>query len=314
MRTQLPLGLLATAFTCLHFANPASATSRDRVFVASYGNDANPCTFGSPCKTFQQAVNVVAPGGEVTAIDSAGFGPITITQAVTITSPTGVEAGNVPVSGVNAITITAGPTDANVLRGLTLNGSGVGNNGIEFDAGASLTIQNSQIQQFKVTGIYFVPNVASHLSVTNTSVINNGNDGIAVFPTSGVEVNAVFNHVEANNNGNNGLGMNASRGATIQATASDSVAANNVGVGFNALSGASGYASLSLFHCTTSGNSTGMEANGSLGLLQVAQTYVGAPAQSGTVWSTANNGTIWSFSDNYSFFGNAGGIQTFSKF
>jgi len=43
------------------------------VFVASYGNDANPCTFGSPCKTFQQAVNVVDAGGEVTAIDSAAL-------------------------------------------------------------------------------------------------------------------------------------------------------------------------------------------------------------------------------------------------
>jgi len=32
-------------------------------------------------------------GGEVTAIDSAGFGPINITKAVTITSPDGVEAG-----------------------------------------------------------------------------------------------------------------------------------------------------------------------------------------------------------------------------
>jgi hypothetical protein len=40
-----------------------------RVFVASYGNDSNPCTFLSPCKTFQQAVNVVNAGGEVTAID-----------------------------------------------------------------------------------------------------------------------------------------------------------------------------------------------------------------------------------------------------
>src|SRR5215472_14476239 len=49
----------------------------------SYGDDANPCTFGSPCKTFQQAVNVVAAGGEVTAI-SAGFPPI---QKTTTSGP-----------------------------------------------------------------------------------------------------------------------------------------------------------------------------------------------------------------------------------
>jgi hypothetical protein len=57
------------------------------VFVASYGSDANPCTFLSPCRNFQQGVNVVDSGGEVTAIDSAGFGPLLIDRAVTITSP-----------------------------------------------------------------------------------------------------------------------------------------------------------------------------------------------------------------------------------
>ena len=95
MRNRLLFAPLAAAFACSLLSAPAQA-QRARTFVASYGNDSNPCTFGSPCKTFQQAVNVVAAGGEVTAIDSAGFGPITITQAVTITSPDGVEAGIVP--------------------------------------------------------------------------------------------------------------------------------------------------------------------------------------------------------------------------
>src|SRR5262245_7325243 len=31
-----------------------------RVFVAAQGSDANPCTFASPCRTFQHAHNVVA--------------------------------------------------------------------------------------------------------------------------------------------------------------------------------------------------------------------------------------------------------------
>jgi hypothetical protein len=70
MRTQLPLALLAVAAACTLATAPAHA--RARVFVASYGHDANPCTFGSPCKAFQQAVNVVDVDGEVTAIDSAG--------------------------------------------------------------------------------------------------------------------------------------------------------------------------------------------------------------------------------------------------
>ena len=109
MRTQLPFVLIATALACSLATTPANA--RARVFVASYGNDSNPCTFGSPCKTFQHAHDVVDPGGEVTAIDSAGFGPISINKSVSITSPSGVEAGIVPVSGGDAITISAGPND-----------------------------------------------------------------------------------------------------------------------------------------------------------------------------------------------------------
>src|SRR5580692_6131447 len=106
MRSTSLFVLLSTVLACALFAAPAQA-QRDRVFVASYGSDSNTCTFGSPCKTFQNAVNVVAAGGEVTAIDSAGFGPVNINKAVTITSPNGVEAGIAAGMGADAIDITA---------------------------------------------------------------------------------------------------------------------------------------------------------------------------------------------------------------
>jgi hypothetical protein len=60
MRTAIPLTVLATALTCSLAS--VSAHARARVFVASYGNDSNPCTFGSPCKTFQIAINAVDAG------------------------------------------------------------------------------------------------------------------------------------------------------------------------------------------------------------------------------------------------------------
>jgi hypothetical protein len=130
MRTRLSVALVAAALICPLFAVPAHA-QRARVFVASYGNDANPCTFLSPCKTFQQAVNVVAAGGEVTAIDSAGFGPIDISKSVTITSPPGVEAGVTAVTNnQSAIVIHPASHFVVTLRGLTVEGGGTGLNGI----------------------------------------------------------------------------------------------------------------------------------------------------------------------------------------
>src|SRR5580692_9318294 len=117
------LTLLVAVLVCLLPSAPALA-QRDRVFVASYGSDSNPCTFGSPCKTFQNAVSVVAAGGEVTAIDSAGFGPVIIRHAVTVTSPEGVEAGIAAAAGNDAILVEAGSNDTVVLSGLTLEGAG----------------------------------------------------------------------------------------------------------------------------------------------------------------------------------------------
>ena len=84
--------IFSTVFFCILASLPAQA-QRARVFVASYGSDGNPCTFGSPCKTFQRAHDAVAASGKITAIDSAGFGPLTVTKSLTITSPAGVEAG-----------------------------------------------------------------------------------------------------------------------------------------------------------------------------------------------------------------------------
>src|SRR6516225_2264800 len=146
MRTAVPMTVLATALACSLGTAPANA--RARVFVASYGNDSNPCTFLSPCRNFQQAVNVVDAGGEVTAIDSAGFGPISIDKSVTITSPAGVEAGIAAAAGGTAVSINL-PADGQnhtvVLSGLTIAGNNSAYYGIYFGSGQQLEIINCAI-------------------------------------------------------------------------------------------------------------------------------------------------------------------------
>ena len=230
MRTALTLTLLSAALACSLATAPAYA--RARVFVASYGNDANPCTFGSPCKTFQVAVNAVDAGGEVTAIDSAGFGPISITKAVIITSPDGVEAGIVAAAGADAITINAGPTDAIGLRGLTINGAGNALNGVVFNTGATLTIQNCVIRNLIGQGINFIPSNSSSLSVSNSYVGNNGGHGILVQPNGSASATATFNRVETQYNGPSsyGIGLDSSlTSGTINGSIKDSVSSNNGG-------------------------------------------------------------------------------------
>jgi len=132
-------------------ATPAQATQR--ASVASYGNDANICSSSSPCRTFGKAVTVVDPNGEVVALDSAGFGSVTLTQSISLTAAPGAVAGITVFPGTNGVTI-ATPGVNVVLRGLTINSQG-GDAGILMTAGAKLSIENCVISNFSISGSPF---------------------------------------------------------------------------------------------------------------------------------------------------------------
>jgi hypothetical protein len=81
--TQLSaVAVMATTLSALVSVD-ASATA-NRTFVSGQGSDSNPCSLGAPCRSFAQAITQTAPGGEITVLDSAGYGTVTITQPVTI--------------------------------------------------------------------------------------------------------------------------------------------------------------------------------------------------------------------------------------
>src|SRR5205807_7908763 len=104
-------------------AAPANAQAT-RTWVSGVGDDANPCSRTAPCKTFAGAISKTAPAGEINVLDPGGFGAVTITKSITISS-VGFEAG-VLVSGTNGIIISAGATDQIVLKGLDIEGLGTG--------------------------------------------------------------------------------------------------------------------------------------------------------------------------------------------
>src|SRR3984885_9021162 len=121
----LPVFLLALAV-------PARAAS-NRIFMSTNGNNANDCANPlTPCLTFAGALAQVNPNGEVIAEATGGYGAINITQAVTISGPPGV----VIYSGLG-VTVNA-PGAIVVLRGLTIDGTGAGGNGITVTAAGKL--------------------------------------------------------------------------------------------------------------------------------------------------------------------------------
>ncbi|CAG9933552.1 right-handed parallel beta-helix repeat-containing protein [Candidatus Nitrotoga arctica] len=157
------------AILCTLMVTPAQA--RQRSFVASYGDDANICDTFFPCRTFAKALTVTDPNGEVLALDSSGYGPVTLTQSVSLAAAPGAYAGIAVFPGTSGVTIGAGVSV--VLRGLTINGLG-GDNGILLSGISDLSIENcviSNFSGFSQRGV--LVNTAATVRMVNTLVRDN---------------------------------------------------------------------------------------------------------------------------------------------
>jgi len=191
-------------------------------FVASTGSDANDCLRTTPCRSINRGVQSAPSGAELIILDTAGYGPtVTVNKSITITAPSGVAATIATPSGVS-ITITAGDV---VLRGLVLIGQGTGTDGIAFQAGSSLSVENCTINGFTNAGIN-ASSPGAALFVKDTTIRNGGLDGIFVAGLSATIDNC---RLERNGTNNDGFGIYAL--ANSRVTVSDTVAANN-GQGF----------------------------------------------------------------------------------
>src|ERR1700761_1781367 len=79
----LSLTLAALAVTLAFIASPAHAQT-SRSWVSGTGDDNNPCSRTSPCKTFAAAMAQTLTNGQINCLDPGGFSSITITKSMTI--------------------------------------------------------------------------------------------------------------------------------------------------------------------------------------------------------------------------------------
>src|SRR5437016_8602977 len=101
---RLTFNILAIAIFTFAFASIAQAQAT-RTWVSGVGDDVNPCSRTAPCKTFAGAISKTAMGGEINALDSGGFGSVTITKSITIDC-SGVMGGIIGSTSAIAINIT----------------------------------------------------------------------------------------------------------------------------------------------------------------------------------------------------------------
>jgi hypothetical protein len=222
---KLRLTLCILAASLFSLALSASPAAPNRTFVSINGNDANPCTTSLPCRNFQRAHDVVAARGEVVALDSGGFGAVTINKSVTITGD-GVHAGITAPAG-NGVTIATAGVVVN-LRSLTIEGLTTGNNGINFTDGAALHVENCVIDG-SGTGIFFQSGPGGAQLFVKDTISRNQLIGVRV---AGGNAVASIDHCRFENNSTSGLFVLAAAKATVR----NSVASKN-GDGFRANGG-----------------------------------------------------------------------------
>ena len=148
-----------------------------RTFVASYGVDANPCSRTKPCRSFGSAIAQTDDAGEVIALDSGGYGKVTIANSVTISAPAGVHAGISVTSGNDGVTVN-GQGIMVVLRGLLINGQSGANAGINLVSGSGLLVERCSISGMGLA-LTATLDVDTLLQVHDSTFAENG-DGLVV--------------------------------------------------------------------------------------------------------------------------------------
>jgi hypothetical protein len=279
-----------------------------RTFVsAHHGDDANTvnnCSVTLPCRNFNAAIGVVSAGGEVVALDSGGYGPTTISKAVTLSSPLGVYAAvTALVASTDAITVNAGSSDTVVLRGLTLTGLG-GQYGIHVTSVGTLHVEGCVVSGFSIAGI-FVALAAdgSQIFIKDTITRNDGNNGGIFIATTTGQVRASIDNCRSEHNGFYGFwAANNSR-----VTINRSVASGNGSEGFFAYSNGVGVTTeLSCEECVSSNNGTGFGVNtasGGVGVIRVAR----STATNNTAYGFIQDGGVFKSLGNNLVDGNPGG-------
>jgi hypothetical protein len=213
LRLWAVLGALLLSFLAAPSGAQAQAT---RTWVSGVGDDVNPCSRTAPCKTFAGAISKTAVGGEINAIDSGGFGTVTITKSVTIKAD-GV-TGGILASGTNGVIVNAPANSRVTLEGLDIEGVGAGAlpglNGVRILGQGTVVVLNCRIRNFSQAGIVSEPTVAGvpQLLVTDT-VISGAPVGIhlkGANPTT-----ATFEGVTIHGSSAAAIKIDAGSGATL---------------------------------------------------------------------------------------------------
>ena len=262
-----------------------------RTWVSGVGDDVNPCSRTAPCKTFAGAISKTAEGGEIDALDPAGYGSVTISKAMTLDGGTGSGWASILTGGTNGVTInvTSG-THVNdavvILRNITFIGAiqaptPGGINGVNYVKAAQVHVENCVFENFSTSGINMGLGSTGTLFVQD-SVFDNTGTGIKVTTTSG------FATAQIEHSRFNGMtdGINTTSNAFV--TVRDSYFSGITGASNGAIRAAAGCLA-NVINSTFAGNTIAVNAAGGTVRLTNNDFFNNTTAISGTAESANNN-------------------------
>jgi hypothetical protein len=280
------------------FATAASAApTLPRAWVSGVGADSSNCgTVDSPCRTFQYAHdNIVASGGSIYVKDPANYGQVVISKSISLINDGSGTATIFAPSG-NAIAINSGASDV-LIRGLTLDGSGSGTNGVAFTSNGTLTLANCIVRGFAGNGLSIVPSSAGAVAIVDSLITGNGTAGVFTFGDSSGTLTLTLSRDRIVNNGFDGSGYGVrltGGGAAFQFSTIDSTLIGENSIGLSVEASGSNIVSGALFDSKILGNKTSIAVTAGASV-RLEKTSVQAYFLSSSI---SNNGSIVSFGDN----------------
>jgi hypothetical protein len=216
--------------------------------------------------------------------------PFTITKSIEI-----------DCSGTSASILAININTAGVvvtLRNLSINSAG--GNGIQFQNGAALVVENCVIRNQFLYGIWFVPTApGAKLTVTDSLIAENGNGstgaGIVINPQGSGTAQVALNRVTL---AQNVFGIAAdSTGNTggINVTISDSVSAGNVQDGIIAVTQGGAPIAMMVKNTKSVNNNIGIRSFGTNVTIRVSNSVI---TGNGTGLNFSSGGALLSFGNN----------------
>jgi len=192
-KSSLVVAVVGMALIPIMNVEPASAQtgSNSETYISHAGSDSGNCA-SAPCVTLTYTLTQTRPGGHIYVIDGI-LSPnenVTITGAVSIDG--GIYSGSFGATAGTAFTINAGSSDTIKLANVEIHNFGSATNGIVFNSGGALALENTIVGKFSNVGLTFSPNTSggnSELALwANSRITGNDNGNILVKPVGSTNV------------------------------------------------------------------------------------------------------------------------------